>query len=233
MKKKALERPQPDLKIREHIYEGWVIFNKALKNLEMKNYLLRVVPLRCPDAYEITFINVSETIRVLTEHYDLFKKATNIEFDPHKIVLEAQDPQSTFWKRVFSMENHLAKGLLFGFGLKNSLLGDRKFSNALEKEGGVDNQFIALDVSTDPVEYGEGSINNFNIPLFGTSSDDEIAEKYRREKKIIEEVYRNNDMKKVTFQRLSDLFNVNSELSHISPSDPIENLKETVASSTN
>lgn len=186
---KATKSSPRKLKMEQHIYEGWLTFKKVLKNFEMKNYLFRVTPLPSPDACDLILINVPETISVLTKHYEIFKQATGMEFEPIKVVLEAEDPDSLFWKRVFAMENHLAKGLLYGFGLKNSL----SFNSTYE-------------ISTDDpsIKTGKGSLTNFRIPLFGVAPGDKTAEKYREEKKIIEQIYRNQDMIQVTLQRLAN-----------------------------
>ena len=159
------------------------------------------------------FINIQQVALVLANHYETFKQAAGgIDFHPLQAAFELQDPNSTFWNNVLSMQNHLAKGLLCGFGYRNSLFGDWRCSfqngklalpsEAYRKE--VENYLEeALFIpSTTPIASGKISLSNFTIPLFGMFPDDETAEKYRREKEIIEKIYRGQDVVEVTLQRL-------------------------------
>lgn len=214
---KSRAKPIPELE--RNPYSGWLALQKVGKNFKMKNYLFRIVPYRegFDGGYDLMFINIQQTATVLANHYEIFKQAAGgIDFHPLQAVFELQNPDSTFWKNVFSMKNHLAKGLLFGFGLNNSLFGDWSFSyrngtlvlpseeyrkeieNYLKDETG----FIP---SITHVARDESSVSNFTIPIFGMILGDETAEKYAQEKKIIEKIYHNRDIVEVTLQRLFDL----------------------------
>lgn len=190
-------------------YRGWLAFQKLRERFKMKGFLFRVLPNRRPDAYEILFINIQRTALVLSENYEIFKQVTKMDFHPRHVVFEAEDPQSEFWKNVMSVDNHLAKGLLFGFGRKNSLFGNWIFSGRRgdlplpgeeyrkEVEKFVQ-QPLSL-ISTDVIPQGSFS---FGIPLFGTLPGDETAKKYGKERVVIERKYHNQDIVEVTLQQL-------------------------------
>jgi hypothetical protein len=190
-------------------YRGWLAFQKLRERLKLKGFLFRVLPNRRPDAYEILFINIQQTALVLSENYEIFKQATRMDFHPLHVVFEAEDPQSEFWKNVMSVDNHLAKGLLFGFGRKNSLFGNWAFSGRRgdlplpgEEYRKEVEKFVQQPpslISTDVVPQGSFS---FSIPLFGTLPGDETAKKYGKERVVIERKYHNQDIVEVTLQQL-------------------------------
>lgn len=193
-------------------YRGFLVLQKLMKGYKLNGFMFRVIPTLRPDAYDILFINIQKTAVLLAENYEIFQQAVGMDFHPLQTVFEAEDPNSIFWQKVMSMENHLAKGLLFGFGRKNSIFAHWKFSNrngqfsmSSEKYKGEIESFFrqsSLPVSTDLVPKGNSS---FNIPLFGSVLGDETAEKYGKERAIIEEKYRNKDIVEVTLNRLFQL----------------------------
>jgi hypothetical protein len=191
-------------------YRGWLAFQKLMNRFKLNGFLFRVVPMPRPDAYDILFINIQKTAILLAENYEIFKQAAGMDFHPLQTVFEAEDPDSIFWKNIMTMENHLAKGLLFGFGRKNSIFGHWSFSNGNgnlnmpnEKYREEIEAFLrhsTLPVSTDIIPKGNSS---FSIPLFGTVAGDETAKKYERERSIIERKYHNKkNVLKVTLRQL-------------------------------
>ncbi len=121
---KAHAAPEPE----HNLYRGWGALEKVRRNFKMGNFIFRLTPVYfldsdelIPDTYDLTLINIQQTALVLAENYEIFKAAAGMDFDPLQAVFEAQNSDSIFWKNVFSMQNHVAKGLLFGFGIKNSI----------------------------------------------------------------------------------------------------------------
>jgi len=190
-------------------YRGWVVFQKLMDRFKLNGFLFRAVPTLRPDAYDILFINIQKTAIVLAENYEVFKQAAGMDFHPLQVVFEAEDPNSLFWENVMAMENHLAKGLLFGFGRKNSIFGHWAFFNGNgnlnmpnEKYRKEIESFLrqsSSPVSTDIVPKGNSS---FGVPLFGTVAGDKTAEKYGRERSIIERKYHNKNIVEVTLRQL-------------------------------
>lgn len=188
-----------EMDLESSCYRGWLVFQKFMDRFKLDGFLFRAVPMLRPDAFHILFINIQQTAHVLEENYEIFKQAAGMDFDPLEVVLEAKDLNSEFWEKVMAMENHLAKGLLFGFGNTNSLLGQLTFKGGRECAEFPSETQIPLILSTDIVPKGNYS---FSIPLFGAVPADGTAEKYGRERDGIESIYRNQDMVEVTLQRL-------------------------------
>jgi len=198
--KKTEEELDKEAELENTYYRGWLALQKLREHFTWKGFLFRVIPKDRPDAYDIFFINIQQTALVLAENYEIFKQAAEMDFHPLDVILEAEDPDSAFWKNVMSTENHLAKGLLFGFGYRNSLFGNRLFS---DRSGNSDlpkeMEDTSLLTSTDVVPNGSFS---FSIPIFGTVRGDETAEKYGQERVAIEQKYHNQDRVEVTLKQL-------------------------------
>lgn len=200
-------------------YLGWLTFEKIIHSSSTSNYIFRKIPCESPDSYTVVFINVQQTALLLAEHYEIFKQAAGIDFDPLQVVFEAQDPDSPFWNAVFSLNNHLAKGLLFGFGLKNSLFGhwafacvsnDRYASYCSENYRGQIVEYLKNGTtffmqSTQTLPRKKVCASHFTIPLFGTVKGDDTVKKYKREKAQIKAIYQNKDVLEVTLQQLLGL----------------------------
>lgn len=190
-------------------YEGWRILEKLIKIFGMNQYIIGVDNESDRGDRRLILANIQRTALILAENYAIFKDAVGMDFHPLEVVFELQNPSSEFWKRIFKFENHVAKGLLCGFGLKNSLFGDWSFKrfqgdSSTELSGKVagylkNTPFIP---STQPVEFGKGSPSNFTIPLFGTVEGDDLVENYEKEKKEIEKIYRGQDFVERTLQYL-------------------------------
>lgn len=199
--KKNLVDLDKEMDLESSRYRGWWVFQKLMDQFSLNGFLFRATPTLRPDAYDILFINIQKTALVLAENYEIFKQAAKMDFHPLQVVFEAEDPNSLFWKNVMNMENHLAKGLLFGFGRKNSLFGNWAFSSEkYKKEIEIFLKGSALIVSTDIVPQGNSF---FNIPRFGTVEGDETAQKYEKERSMIERKYHNKtSVLEVTLQQL-------------------------------
>jgi hypothetical protein len=213
---KFAKNPKVRVECERNSYSGWLAWEKVRKTLNIKRYILRIAPVlgrsgeNIPGSYEVILANVQQTALVMAENYDIFNKASGIDFHPLEMVFELQNASSIFWKNVFAIPNHLAKGLLFGFGLKNSIFGDWRIKYWSQKENSELDKRIAEYLksvpqllSTVPVELGKGSLANFTIPMFGAVPGDETAEKYAKEKKKIEKIYRGRDLVEVTLQKLT------------------------------
>jgi hypothetical protein len=113
------------------------------------------------------------------------------------------------------MKNHLAKGFLFGFGLRNSIFFHWRLlcsntQRAFASESHIEDiseylQSQHFELSTAPVEFCQGSLSNFTIPVFRTIAGDHTVEQYTKEKVAIERIYRGQDVVEVTLRRLAGL----------------------------
>jgi hypothetical protein len=194
-------------------YKGWLALEKVIKNLNIKKYILVIdhegmYGVRCDRT--LILANIQRVSLVLAENYSIFREASGMDFHPLEAALGLQDPHSVFWNNVFKIDNHLAKGLLFGFGEKNSFFGDwglkqwsKKSSVRLSEKAIAYLKNVPSRTSTARVKIGEGGPSNFTIPIFGAIEDDEMIELYEKEKKEIEKIYRGKDLIEVTLQRLA------------------------------
>lgn len=183
-------------------FRGWLVFQKLRNPFKLKNFVFRVVPMLLPDSYDIFFINIQNTSTILSENYEIFKQAAGIDFDPLQVVFEAEDPNSVFWKNVMAIDNHLAKGLLFGYGLENSLFGNWELSKDNIKLPNATAESLHSSqshVSTDLIPKGRFS---FDIPRFAAVVGDPTPEKYAKERTYITQQYYQKNMLEVTLSQL-------------------------------
>jgi hypothetical protein len=173
----AKNKTQVKSESEHNLYRGWLAWEKVRKTFEMKRYILRIAPLPGPASYELVLVNIQQTALTLAENYAIFKNVAEIDFHPLQIVFELQSPDPIFWKKVLSTPNHLTKGLLFGFGLRNSLFGDWQFSCSKSKTS-TDWGKDIVDylkktppvISTNPTK-GEERF----MPLFSTVDRDQLT----------------------------------------------------------
>ncbi|MCH9609894.1 MAG: hypothetical protein S4CHLAM45_13800 [Chlamydiales bacterium] len=134
------------------------------------------------------FVNVHQALYILKKYYNDFASVTETQFDLKTILDSIDDKNSSFWKKVF--ENHYLHGLLLGFGEKNSFLFDHTSKSDLVKIKAISFQrFKELSRSE---KHSKGmmqpvvSIKNLVIPYFVTFNiNDEIIDKYQKEKESI------------------------------------------------
>ncbi len=219
---KLAKKPKERIELKRNLYNGWLAWEKVGKTFNMKRYILRIAPVpvpgrsheAIPGSYQVMLADIQQTAVIMAENDTIFKNAAGMEFHPLQAVFELQNPDSVFWKNVFAVQNHLVKGLLFGFGLKNSIFGHWHFTYLNEQLSSQSKDHLGDHIveylknayyrrSTTPVKYTEGSLSNFTIPLFGIVDGDDTAEKYKKEKVMIEKIYRGQDFVEVTLQRLA------------------------------
>lgn len=194
-------------------YKGWLALKKVIKNLNIKKYILIIdhegmYGLRCEPT--LILANIQKVALVLAENYAIFREASKMDFHPLEAALELQNPHSIFWNNVFKIDNHLAKGLLFGFGRKNSFFGDWKFkqwsknpSLHLSEQAVAYLKSTSLQASATSVKIGKGGLSNFTIPIFGAVEDDEMIELYEKEKREIEKIFHGKDFIETILGRLA------------------------------
>lgn len=194
-------------------YKGWLALEKVLEKLTIKKYVVvfdrnGLHNARCENM--ILLANIQRVALVLAENYSIFQQASGMDFHPLEMALELKNPRSKFWNNVFKIDNHFAKGLLFGFGKKNSFFEDwhlkqrsKTTSLHLSEQAVAYLKNLPSKPSTPRVGIGKGSLSNFTIPIFGAVEDDEMIELYEKEKKGIEKIYRGKDLIEITLERLA------------------------------
>ncbi len=173
-------------------YEKW---QKIKDRFSISQYLFGSFPLPFDDKVEIVlFVNIEETLRTLLKYYDDFRLVLGHDFDPLNAVFEVEDKNSEFWKIV--MQNHALQGILLGFGRDNAWFFEWKLS--YEEEKGKMGEFFA----SLPTKFAEdGDIENYDprnflLPIFavyGLHPNEQIVEKYKKERKQIRSLYKGRD----------------------------------------
>jgi len=167
----------------------------------------------CIKIYDIFFVDVYKTAYIIQENYELFKKAVDYDFDPIKVVLDIQNPESIFWNKIQGYKYSYLWGLLYGYGKENSFYhywqtrslwdnsmgaAEKKVSQSIEKHSS--NKKIP-NLSN----KNSNSIKDFCIPFFCSyKNPDPIIEKYTLENKQIKKLYRGKDFVSYTLELLTE-----------------------------
>lgn len=183
--------------------ENWKKWEKISTRFPLKNYLFFKSEFhKEPKTTFVYFVNILNTAHVIEEHYTLFRKIIGFDFNPLQAVLEINKKDSKFWKKV--QKNALLNGILFGFGKKNALTFHWKhFDHPVTCKHFLES--MEHHFSNAPIQRKEAySIQDFPIPAFiSFDENDEIVEKYKKERAYIQEVYKGKDFLDVTLKRLT------------------------------
>jgi hypothetical protein len=193
-----------------NLYRGFLAWEKVKKTFKMKRYILAVDSSRGSGCHSIIFADIQKTAIILAKHSHFFQNSLGRDFEPLQMALELEDPMSKVWAIIYNSKDYIAKGLLFGFGLENSLFFSW-WSKYLHSENLTPNakeiseylQGAYFPFSTHPVELRTGSLNHFTIPVFREVANDPVAETYKKEKKRIEKIYRGQDLVEYTLKQLA------------------------------
>lgn len=183
--------------------ENWKKWEKVRDRFEIGQFLLfKKDNPDDPNLPLIFFVNIFETACVIQENYMFFKKYFGEDFDSLEVVFELQDNFSKFWDVVF--ERSELVGLLYGFGLRNSLcfnwkyrenkINIQKFSNSL-----------SFKFSNKIKNYGSATINTISLPVFPEfDPNSSMIHKYKAEREKIKKIYKNQNFVACTLSRLSN-----------------------------
>lgn len=184
--------------IKYDLPENWEKWELVKKRFPLKRYLL--FKQTESDVTFIYFLDILKTTIIIQENYEIFKREVGFDFDPPEIVLQIQNEDSLFWKKV--KKNSALLGLLFGYGKENSWGFHWKYFQA-----GTKNPFAELphSLSNEKSLCGKASINlqNFPIPSFASFDSGEIENQYKIEREKIRKIYRGRDFLKVTLEKLT------------------------------
>jgi|JI10StandDraft_1071094.scaffolds.fasta_scaffold23353_4 hypothetical protein len=186
----------------EAFYVAWEKWRKMSTNLPISKYFFveRSIFGQANRRY-LFFINISEAFLVLNKNYEVFKRKTEKDFDPLNTVFEIQNEESEFWK--IALQDDELIGILCGFGAKNAFYYSR--TNRVQNED-VKKFLDALPRKPTCQSDEWRKISPFSFPIPGFISfikNDEMVEKYKREKEKIKKEYRNKDFVYFTLEKLS------------------------------
>ncbi|MCI0381693.1 MAG: hypothetical protein L0207_01385 [Chlamydiae bacterium] len=185
--------------------ENWEKWKKISSRFPLKRYLLFQSDwYNDPKATYVYFVDILKTTLVIQENYDTFRNAIGFDFDPTQVVFEMQDKNSKIWEKIRGGGHALLWGILFGYGKKNSYAFHWKYF----KEG-INNFFPSIKNKFSEHPFRGLSnvridLNNFAIPSFISFEDqDEVVEKYKKERKRIRKIYKGKDFLDFTLEKIT------------------------------
>ena len=190
----------------EETFDEW---ERTLDPEGLNNFLLVHVDRKIKNYDFVYFVNILETAKVLTIHYDLFKRFVEFDFDPLETSLHFGNVESVFWNKIFSDNTSPQRvclwGILFGYGVENSLPFSWFFEEGkLGKKG----QFIKTlerrcALQSTNLGFKKLSSKDFPVPGFISFSEpDNRLQKYELEKKRIKKIYKACNLEQVFMQGL-------------------------------
>ena len=182
--------------------ENWLKWEKVRHQYGIRQFLL----FKKDNPYDtklplIFFVNIFETALVLQENYSLFRKYIGEDFDSLEMVFDLQKDSSKFWDIVF--ERSELVGLLYGFGLKNTLCFNWKHR---ENQANIQDfaHSLSFEFSNKIGNYGSATINTVSLPIFAEfDADGSMVHRYEAERKKIQKIYKNQDFVDCTIDRLT------------------------------
>lgn len=148
-------------------------------------------------------MDVLKTAALIQDHYEAFKEAIGVDFDPLELALSLREKDSIFWKKLKG-QAHLW-GLLFGFGKMNSYLfqwnhfdSPPSYPDFCEKSFG----YLSEDSFKKEVKH---TIENFPLPAFMSfNAIDPIVERFKEERDRIKEIYKGQDFLELTLKKIME-----------------------------
>ncbi len=183
-----------------HLEQNWEKWEQLRSRFPMKTFQLYKEKTTPGSKYaHVYFVDSLKVIKTLSENYTVFKDIAGFDFDPLKEVYRLEKG-SRFWKKV--KKNAAAWGLLFGYGLKNSLVFYWKNWGMEEKCSAFSNciePYVSDDLSS-----GASNLKNLALPTFMSFFEkDAIIDKYKEERENIQKEYEGKDFLIYTLQKLS------------------------------
>ena len=183
--------------------ENWEKWEKIRDQFNIRRFLIfkRDSP-DDPKLPWIFFVNIYETALVIQKNYPIFRKRIGEDFDSLDVVFELQEESSKFWDIVFEQSELV--GLLYGFGLENSLCFSWKYrdnkANIQDFAHSLNSNF-----SIQRKNYGSATIHTFSLPIFAEFNKNHcMVNRYEAERKEIKKIYKNQDFVTYTLNKLTE-----------------------------
>lgn len=171
----------------------------------------------CREVYDIFFVDVLKTARIIQENYELFRHAVGYDFDPLEVVFELENKNSNFWDSLSGEEGWRYAtlwGLLYGFGKENSFSYTWKGRHTKEPNRTEKEKLWAISLQAQSScksrpsrdDKGAFTISNFTIPIFKSfNENDPVVAKYEAEREKIRQRYKGKDFVAFTLELLTEL----------------------------
>ncbi|MCB1073644.1 MAG: hypothetical protein KDK96_11190 [Chlamydiia bacterium] len=178
----------------------WERWSEKQKTLSINNYILLMKEGTKDKLPTLFFINIKETALILKQNYSLFREVFGEDFDPLNVIFEIKEQESAFWSQV--MSDDWCRGVLFGFGKKNSWCFCWKYRNNPEEAKEFTSNLKGRP-SEKHSKFKVWTIEEFNIPGFASfSEEDPFIKKYQQQRKKIIEIYKGKDFVELSLQKL-------------------------------
>lgn len=180
--------------------QNWEKWEQVRSRFPIKRYMIyKKNDTGDPKFAQVYFVDPLKVAQAISENYNVFKDAVGFDFDPYHEAYQIEKG-SVFWDKVET--NPVINGILFGFGLKNSL----KFY--WEHWGKPENSQDFIDCVpsyvSDSLTDGESNLQNLTLPAFMSFfKNDEIIAKYKKEREAIRNEYKGKNFLDYTLQKLT------------------------------
>jgi hypothetical protein len=183
-----------------HLLQNWKNWEQVRSKFQLHRYVFfkKENPAEVKSAM-IYFADLTKIALVLQENYHTFKRETGLDFEPLNETLKIEQG-SEFWDRAF--DNPLLLGILLGYGVKNSLCFQWKYGDFPEERRQLVESLLFR--FSDKPQGGKATFDKLCLPIFASFSqgEDEVIEKYKREREMIKTRYEDKDFLTLTFQML-------------------------------
>ncbi len=194
------EEKKTGVHVKEYdLWHNWEKWEEIRDRFPIHRYLFyRKNDLRDPRCASVYLVDPLKVACTLTEHYMVFRNIVGFDFDPLQEALNIEKG-SVFWEKA---NNHATPiGLLFGYGVKNSSFFYWKHWEEFEDDGPINS---LPSHGTECLKAGESSIEDLTLPGFVSFfEEDDVVEKYKMERKMIQRKYRGKDFLQLTLENLT------------------------------
>lgn len=198
------ERKNSLLKAELNLKGGWCKWKQVSSQFLMKKYMLFESDLfGAYDEPVIVFVNILKTATVIQDNYEIFRQKVGFDFHPLEVTLDIQNNSSPFWKAVFHKHSDLM-GLVLGFGKENSTIFHWKY---FDHPSACDAfcEGLSSRGTNEHTGYIAPTIEDLELPSFAYfDTNNEVKEKYEREREKIQKIYKNKDFLQVTLDKLTE-----------------------------
>ncbi len=185
-----------------HLLQNWENWEKMGSRFQLNRYLFfKKIDSTDPKRATIYFADMTKIALVLQENYNLFKRETGLDFDPLSESL-TMEQGSEFWNKTF--DHPALLGILLGYGIKNSFCFQWKYCNLPESTHEKLARSLLFQFSDQP-QGGKATFDKLSIPIFASFSEaeDEMIEKYKKEREAIRAIYEDRNFLTLTLQKLT------------------------------
>jgi hypothetical protein len=186
-----------------HLLQNWENWEKMKSTFQLNRYaFFKKEDSADPKNATIYFVDLTKVALVLQENYNTFKRETDLDFDPLNESLRIEQG-SEFWDKTF--DHPALLGILLGYGVKNSFCFQWKYCHL--PDGHQQLAESLLFQFSDKPQGGKATFDKLSLPIFASfaQGEDEVIEKYKREREIIKATYEDKDFLTLTLQKLTQV----------------------------